>query len=70
MTSATKPYDTMPHVTTFSLRTKKQHKKQVSAMAFCLLLLPRKPLHHAAATAVAVAVAVTVVTVSFSATLS
>ena len=39
-------------------------------MAFCLLLLPRKPLHHAAATAVAVAVAVTVVTVSFSATLS
>jgi hypothetical protein len=58
------------------LRTKKQHKKQVSAMAFCLLLLPHPaaslppllPLLAVSVTvAVAVAVAVAIANVSFAA---
>jgi hypothetical protein len=61
------------------LRTKKQHKKQVSAMAFCLLLLlhpaaslpPLLPLLAVSITvAVAVAVAIPVATISFAATFS
>jgi len=65
------------------LGTKKQHKKQVSAMAFCLLILPRPAasrynmlppllplLPVSVAIAVPVAVAVTVATVSFVSALS
>jgi len=67
------------------LRTEKQHKKQMSAMAFCLLLLPRPtasrytvllpllPLHAvsvAVAVAITIVVAVVVATVSFAAALS
>jgi hypothetical protein len=59
------------------LRTKKQHKKQVSAMAFCLLLLPHPvaslppllPLLTVSVT-VAIAIAVAVATVSFASAFS
>jgi len=59
------------------LQTKKQHKNQVSAMAFCLLLLPRPaascytvlpPLLPLLAVSVTIAVAVA--TVSFASAFS
>jgi len=71
----------MPRVTTFSLRTKKQHKNQVTAMAFCLLLLPRPAASRytvlppllpllAVSVTIAIAVAIAVATVSFASAFS
>ena len=63
----------MPRVTNIHLADKKQHKNQVSAMAFCLLLLPRPAASRYTVLppllpllAVSVTVAVAVATVSFA----